>query len=592
MHLSTLADRLIIQTTSLLSLLVIVSCGPSLPPSDPDNGGLTLPGGFEAVVVADSIGRARHMAVRDNGDIYVKLRTELPEGENIAMRDTDGDGKADIIEHWGSYDSVSNYGTAMRIYKDYLYLSTAGQVFRHKLPKGKLVPEDAGELIVFDDYKNADFGYEHNAKPITFDDDGHLYVPFGAPGDVCQVENRKPGSPGQFPCPQLEWHGGVWQFDANKPNQLQRDGKLYATGIRSIVGMDWNHQENELYALQHGRDNFTRNWPDQYTAWQSALLPSEEFFRVEEGMNGGWPYFYYDQLQGKKLVNPEYLEVADQLGDPMDYEQPLIGFPGHFAPNDLLFYEGDQFPERYRHGAFIAFHGSTIRAPYPQGGYFVAFVPFANGRPSGPWEVFADGFGGVDTIVNTSDAHYRPMGLAMGPDGSLYITESEKGKIWRVMYKGERKDFGPANLAEMEKHKQLPHIKDPDEVLDNLDHGRARAGEKLYVTYCGVCHVADGKGDGTRYPPLNNSEYVNGDPHWLINLLLKGREGQITVNGQAFEGVMPPFDYLENEQIAQILTYIRQSFGNESPSIQSVEVERIRRRNKRMEAKEEAGEDI
>ena len=132
----------------------------------------------------------------------------------------------------------------------------------------------------------------------------------------------------------------------------------------------------------------------------------------------------------------------------------MIGFPGHFAPNDILFYTGDQFPEHYRNGAFIAFHGSTIRSPYSQAGYFVAFVPFKDGTPSGPWEVFADGFAGMDTIVNTTDAMHRPMGLAQGPDGSLYISDSRKGKIWRIMYKGDKTTFGTAELAVMEKEKQ------------------------------------------------------------------------------------------------------------------------------------------
>lgn len=564
-----------------------ISCTKSLPPGDPDNGGLALPGGFQAVVVADSLGKARHLAVRDNGDIYVKLRTERPEGENVAMRDTDGDGKADMIQYWGHYDSVSNYGTGMRIHKGYLYLSTAGEVYRHKLRKRKLLPEEEGELILFDDYKNAEFGYEHNAKPIAFDNDGHMYVQFGSPGDVCQIINRKPGSLGQYPCPQLKWHGGVWQFADDKPNQLQKDGKLYATGIRSIVGMDWNHEQNTLYALQHGRDNLSRTWPDLFSPWQSALLPSEEFLRVEEGSNAGWPYFYYDQLQGKKLVNPEYVDYAEELGDPLNYEQPLIGFPGHFAPNDLLFYRGDQFPERYKNGAFIAFHGSTIRAPYPQGGYFICFVPFKDGKPSGPWEVFADGFAGVDTIVNTSDAAYRPMGLAMGPDGSLYISESEYGKIWRVMFKGDKENFGSEQLAKMEKHKQLPHIKDPDEEKDNLDRGRAKAGEKLFVTHCGACHLADGRGDGTRYPSLHNSEWVKDDEEKLISILLKGLEGEITVNGQSFQGVMPAFNYLQDEQIAQILTYVRQNFNNNSTSIQAVDVQRQRRRLNREATEEE-----
>ena len=146
-------------------------------------------------------------------------------------------------------------------------------------------------------------------------------------------------------------------------------------------------------------------------------------------------------------------EMEKRKGKGAEYTQPIIGFPGHFAPNDLLFYTGNQFPEHYKNGAFIAFHGSTSSAPYPQSGYFIGFVPFKNGKPSGPWEVFADGFAGVDTVVNTSDAKYRPMGLSMGPDGSLYISDSEKGKIWRVIYKGDKAKFGEAQLAEMGKEK-------------------------------------------------------------------------------------------------------------------------------------------
>ncbi len=186
---------------------------------------------------------------------------------------------------------------------------------------------------------------------------------------MCQVENRVPGSPGKFPCPELAIHGGVWQFDANKIGQMQADGKRYATGIRSLVAMDWNFEDGNLFAIQHGRDDFFRTWPDLYSAWQSALLPSEEFFRVTEGTNGGWPYYYFDQMQNKKVLNPEYGGDGKKNDGADTVAMPLIGFPGHFAPNDLLFYKGDQFPARYKNGAFVAFHGSTIRAPYPQAGY-------------------------------------------------------------------------------------------------------------------------------------------------------------------------------------------------------------------------------
>jgi glucose/arabinose dehydrogenase len=111
-----------------------------------------------------------------------------------------------------------------------------------------------------------------------------------------------------------------------------------------------------------------------------------------------------------------------------------MAFPGHLAPNDLLFYTGDMFPEKYKDGAFIAFHGSWNRAPEPQKGFFVVFVPFNGAIPTGDWEVFADGFAGVDTVNSTRDAKYRPCGLAQGPDGSLYVTDDVKGRVWRILY--------------------------------------------------------------------------------------------------------------------------------------------------------------
>lgn len=552
----------------------------ALPPGDSDNGGLFLPEGFEAVVVADSVGAARHLAVSDNGDIYVKLRYPGKTGENVALRDTDNDGKADIIRLFGNYGEQGAYGTAMRIYNGYLYFSTAGRIIRQKLRPGELIPEDDFEVILTDDYKNAEHGYEHIAKPITFDLDGHLYVPFGAPGDVCQVNNRRPGEAGQDPCPELEWHGGVWQFDAHRPGQLQKDGYRYATGIRSIVGMEWNPQDNTLYALQHGRDNMHRMWPDLYSPWQSAMLPAEEFLKVTEGSDAGWPYYYYDQMQGKKLLGPEYGGDGKKEGNGAEYLQPLIAFPGHWAPNDVHFYQGDQFPEHYKNGAFIAFHGSTIRDPYPQAGYFIGFVPFKDGAPSGPWEVFADGFSKADTIITTSQAGYRPMGIAMGPDGSLYISESEEGKIWRIMFKGDKAGFGQENLVKMELRKQQPNIKTPDEVSDDLSSLVAEASSQLYSQHCAACHMADGKGDGIRFPPLDESEWVLGEKTRLIGIVLNGLEGSITVKGETFLGTMPPLDYLTDMEIALVLTYIRSNFNNNAVGVREDEVTGERRGNR------------
>ncbi len=555
-----------------------MQCRRGLPAGDADNGGLMLPGNFEAVVVIDSLGGARHIAVNDNGDIYVKLRDAYPDGSNVALRDENNDGKADIIKKFGVYSDPSNYGTAMRINNGYLYYSSTSTVYRCKLVPGQLLPDSKVEVILTDDYLHDPHGHNHTAKAVAFDNKGNMYVGFGSPSDVCQVFDRIPESPGQNPCPQLEEHAGIWMFDPNKKNQTIKNGKRFATGIRSVVAINWNPVDKNIYIVQHGRDEMHRTWPEKYKQWQSVLLPSEEFLRIKQGTDAGWPYYYYDQLQGKKLLNPEYGGDGKKEGNGSKYEQPLIGFPGHFAPNDLLFYTGDQFPEHYRNGAFIAFHGSTIRSPYSQGGYFVAFVPFKNGAPSGPWEVFADGFAGMDTIVNTTDAKCRPMGLAQGPDGSLYISDSRKGKIWRIMYKGDKSKFGIAELAAMEKRKTgSAHIKDPDEFADNLQKGIAVGGEQVYNIYCVSCHQMDGKGDGSRFPPLDSSEWVNGDKKRLIGVLLNGMEKSITVNGKTYNNLMPQHNFLSDDQLALVLTYIRKNFNNRSGDITPGEIARERK---------------
>ncbi len=548
-----------------------------LPRGDRDNGGLELPGNFEAVVVVDSLGPARHLAVNDNGDIYVKLRASYPEGGNVALRDENNDGKADIIKRFGVYTDTMGYGTAMRIHNGYLYFSSTGEVYRCKLRPGELLPDTTLEMILTDDYLNDPHGFNHTAKPIAFDDKGNMYVPFGSPSDVCQEMDRIPESPGQNPCPQLEEHAGIWQFNPNQKNQTIKDGKRYATGIRSAVAITWNEADKNLYIVQHGRDDLHRTWPALYNKWQSALLPAEEFLRIKEGADAGWPYYYYDQMQGKKLLNPEYGGDGKKEGKGNQYVQPLIGFPAHWAPNDLLFYKGDQFPDHYKHGAFIAFHGSTIRAPYSQSGYFVAFVPFKDGKPSGPWEVFADGFAGMDTILNTTDAKSRPMGLAEGPDGSLYISDSRKGKIWRIMFTGDKTKFGTEQLAGIEKRKQSAHIRTPDEVADNLQKEVVAGGKQIYQTYCVACHLMDGKGDGSRFPPLDSSEYVVGDKNRLINILLNGLQQSITVNGKQYNGLMPSHSFLSDTDLALVLTYIRQNFNNRSSSVTAGEVAAARK---------------
>jgi glucose/arabinose dehydrogenase len=238
------------------------------------------------------------------------------------------------------------------------------------------------------------------------------------------------------PCPILDSAGGIWMFKASQQNQSYKEGVRFATGLRNVVGLDWNNQLNQLFVMQHGRDQLHDIFPDMYTVKQSADLPAECMFALKQGDNCGWPYTYYDGLQKKKMVAPEYGgDGKKEAGS--EYIDPVASFPAHVAPNGLLFYTGDKFPAKYKNGAFIAFHGSWNRAPEPQEGFYVVFQPFVDGKPAGDWEVFADGFSGSAENTASGRAVRRPCGLAQGPDGSLFVSDDVKGTIYKIDYQSK-----------------------------------------------------------------------------------------------------------------------------------------------------------
>lgn len=394
------------------------------PDAAPGEAGLQLPDGVTAEVVHEGVGRARHMVMRDNGDLYVRLREMHEEGGGIAaLRDEDGDGRFDRVEYFGDHS-----GTGIDIHDGYLYASSDREVYRWQLPEDGLVPEGEGEIIVqgFPEQEG------HAAKAFAIDrDQGHLYVNVGAPSNACEHPIRT-ASPGQDPCPELEQHAGLWRFDAATAGQdFEADGERFVTGVRNVVALDWNPQDGNIYFVQHGRDQLHEFWPEHFTPEQNAELPAEEFHVAREGANYGWPYTYWDHHRGERMLAPEYGGDGETVAEEQ-YEEPLIAFPAHWAPNGLMFYDGDALPEEFRGGAFIAWHGSWNRAPLPQAGYKVTFAPFENGEPTGDWHVFADHFAGGEEIRDPDEAEYRPMGLAQGPDGALYISDSKQGRIWRV----------------------------------------------------------------------------------------------------------------------------------------------------------------
>jgi len=176
----------------------------------------------------------------------------------------------------------------------------------------------------------------------------------------------------------------------------------------------------------------------RFTAKENAERPAAPMLRVTEaGANFGWPYYFFDYEQKKLFLAPEYGGDGKQIGRCSQFTLPVANFPAHWAPVDVMFYPSAQFPEHYKNRAFIAFHGSWNRAPMPQEGYNVTFQPFVGQKPSGNFEVFASGFAGATPLMNPDKAVARADGVAEAPDGSLFISECQKGKIWRIIYRGE-----------------------------------------------------------------------------------------------------------------------------------------------------------
>ena len=431
---------------SIALLVVLSACEDLTAPLErvqcaSDNGGITLPEGFCAVVVADltsggAPARARHMAVTSTGDIFVAINSPQnvqPAFGIMGLRDTDGDGDAD--EQTAFSPDLGGSGIAWRA--GTLYFGANDRVLRFSLPLGRLTQTGNGEVVVSGLPATGD----HISKTILVPDAQTMYVNIGSASNSCQQVNRQAGSPGVFPCPELPSRAGVWTFDPAGTNQTQSSGTRFATGLRNMVALAVNPSNNGLYGVQHGRDMLFENWPANFTVEEDAVLPSEELVRITGGSNNGWPYCYFDaEFENKKVLAPDYggngqLVSNGSTIDCATFNQPLANFGAHWAPNGMHFYSGTQFPAKYRGGAFIAFHGGFDRAPLPNEGYNVMFVPFgANGLPSGEPEVFADGFAGSSGPLPANAVH-RPVGVTEGPDGSLYVSDDRGGRIYRIIFR-------------------------------------------------------------------------------------------------------------------------------------------------------------
>jgi glucose/arabinose dehydrogenase/mono/diheme cytochrome c family protein len=522
------------------------------------NTGITLSPGFCATVFADNLGHIRHLAVSSDNVVYANTwsgryyHNDTPPagGFLIALKDTTGGGKADVIQRFGPDKSAGAAGgTGIALYNGAIYAELNDKIVRYARAPGEIAPASKSRTVL----SGMPLTGDHPMHPFVIDAKGDLFVDMGSATNSCQADNRMPRSPGHNPCTELETRAGTWRYDANKTDQTFSAAERYATGIRNGEGFAFD-KAGRLYVTQHGRDQLSQNWPKLYTVEQGVELPAEEIVELKKGGDYGWPECYYDQDQKKLVLAPEYGgDGGKTVGVCADKQAPVAAFPGHWAPNDMLIYTGTQFPEPYRDGALIAFHGSWNRAPREQAGYNVVFQPLANGKAAGDYVVFADGFAGVHK--DPGRAAFRPSGLAMGPDGALYIGDDVHGRIWRVTYRGDAatarlaaapvpfEASGPGGTAvppegtHADAGRASPNLPVPpgatkDQVAlgDRIFHGEVSDGT------CSGCHGSDARGTPVG-PDLTSGNWVWGDGS-LAAITKTVTDG--VSHPRNYTGVMPP----------------------------------------------------
>jgi glucose/arabinose dehydrogenase/mono/diheme cytochrome c family protein len=539
-----------------------------------DDSGLKLPAGFCATVFADHIGHARHLVVAPNGVVYVNTWSGdyYPPNEKVheggflvALEDKTGTGKATVNERFGeTVQSGGAGGTGIALYKGALYAESNDRILRYNLSAGSIVPQGPGVTVV----SGLPLGGDHPMHPFYISADGFIYVDVGTATNACQLKNRTLKSPGADPCTELETRGGIWRFDANKTNQVFSPAERYATGIRNGEGFGVDAKDHRVYVTQHGRDQLHSNWPDLYQLDQEATLPAEELLLLKQDGDYGWPECYYDPAQQKLVQAPEYGgDGGKRVGVCASKIAPVAAFPPHWAPNGMVFYDQKQFPARYRDGVFIAFHGSWNRAPFAQQGYNVVFQSLAK---SGRCEIFADGFAGP--VKSPEKAVHRPSGVAVGPDGALYVADDTTGRIYRIVYVGGATggdaNFTPCPSASapagdiVKAEAKPPEGTHPDAALPvpaGATSEMVALGDRIYHgevggATCTGCHGASGAGTPLG-PDLTDKQWLWSDGSYpgIAKTITDG-----VMQPKQYRSPMPPMGgtQLTDEQVKALAAYV------------------------------------
>lgn len=351
---------------------------PAAPPAPAVPAALTVPAGFTVTVFASDVTNGRLMAVSPDGVLFV---ARLSKGDVVALPDRDKNGKADSVD-------VVAAGLArphsLAFKGGYLYIATNPAVLRVKYANGKVegTPEKFVDLPVSTT--------SHWTRTIGFGRDGRLYVSIGSSCNLCEEEDPRRTT--------------IMVYNADGSG-----GRPYATGLRNAIGFDWDPRTGVLWANDMSEDG------------HGEEKPADEINRVEEGKNYGWPYLIDNNEPNAKLTG------AKGSLKPADATPPAFALQPHSSPIDLRFYTGDRFPAAYRGAMFVALHGSSPAQRKERLPGRVVRVLFKDGKPTGV-EDFVTGW------LEDGQVMGRPAGLATGADGALYISDDNKGFVYRVSY--------------------------------------------------------------------------------------------------------------------------------------------------------------
>jgi len=337
-----------------------------------------LPPGFKISIYADDVKGARSMALGTKGTLFVGSRRPTRNTSVYAVVDTDNDLKADKVVTIATGLYMAN-GIAFR--NGSLYVAEPNRITRYDNIEDNL--DNIPEPVVINDSFPSD--RHHGWKFIRFGPDGKLYVPVGAPCNICEPSDQ---------------HGLIARIDANGTNK-----EVYARGIRNTVGFDWHPGTGELWFTDNGRD-----------LWGDDKPPEELNHAPVTGLHFGYPYRY-----GKDLVDTEF--KTDMTAD--QFTPAKLEMPAHSAALGMRFYTGKMFPEKYKNQILIPHHGSWNRSK-PQG-YYISLVTL-NGNKAINFEKFATGWLIDDKFWG------RPVDIEIMPDGSILVSDDHAGVIYRITY--------------------------------------------------------------------------------------------------------------------------------------------------------------